>query len=111
MSWRDGRVGARVCCSEEDLTSIAPLQACARNAEGIASPSDVVDLVGIRGVAGRVTCVDDTFGAESGVKDGGVSLNRAEVEGVGAVGIIQGMTKSQRSFCWLWRRSAVNTVS
>ena len=90
MSWRDGRVGARVCCGEEDLTSIAPLHACARNAGGIASPSDVVDLVGVRGVTSGVTCVDGTFGAESGVKDGGASLNCAEVEGVGTMGVIQG---------------------
>ena len=90
MPWRDGRVGARVCCSEEDLTSVAPLQACARNAGGIVSPSNVVDQVGIRGIAGRFTCVDGAFGAESGVKDGGMSLNGTEVEGMGTVGSVQG---------------------
>ena len=90
VPWRNGWVDARVCCSEEDLTPVAPLQACACNAGGIVSPSNVVDQVGIRGVADRFTCVDGAFGAESGVKDGGMSLNGTEVEGMGTVGSIQG---------------------
>ena len=79
-----------VRCRGKDFASAAPLQSSACDAEGVTPPSDVVDLVGVRGVASSFACVSGSLGAESGVEDRGVSLDSAEVKGVGAMGVTQG---------------------
>ena len=78
-------MGSWVCRGKEDLTSVTPLQACTCDARGIVAPSDVVYQVGVGGIAGHLTGVNGALGAEPGIKDGGVSLNRAEVKGMGAI--------------------------
>ena len=86
----DRCVGSWVCRGKEDLTSVTPLQACTCDARGIVAPSDVVYQVGVGGIAGHLTGVNGALGAKLSIEDGGVSLDRAEVKGVSAMGGVSG---------------------
>ena len=83
-------MSAGVSGGEKDLPPVPSLESSADNAGDIVPPGDVVDLVGVGGVAGDRAGVDGPFGTELGIQNGGMSLNRTKVEGVEPMGVVRG---------------------
>ena len=85
----DGFVSTGVSGSEKDLSPVPSLESSAYNAGDIVPPGDVIDLVGVSGVAGHRAGVNGPFGTEASVQYGGVPLYRPKVQGMEAVSIIR----------------------
>ena len=83
----DGRMSAGVSGCEEDLPSVPSLESSADDAGDIMSPGDVIDLVGVSGVASDRTGINGPFGTEASVQYRSVPLHRPKVQGMEAVSV------------------------